>query len=183
MTWPPPAPLLNDCIQASVWLPDAEIDEGMQQSSPLIPTSSVGCKMGDEVGTQVSFISTCDLTHCVDGESFVLRVKWTNMEINNQIRNSTFTCTEWECLCHYNIKTWWILSLMGPLACRKKPVIERSYLKWFAVINKRPVTSEEQWDSYWLIHLQTQPSLCRSAPSCLTISSSSVWMSPLCGRI
>lgn len=75
--------------------------------------------------------------------------------------NSTLTRVRCEtCLCHYF--TWWILSLMDPLACRKKPVVQRSYLKWFAVINKRAETSEEASDSYWLMHSQTRPSLRRS---------------------
>lgn len=82
--------------------------------------------------------------------------KLTREDNHGRVCNSKFMC-RMKVFVSLWYFTWWILSLMDPLVCRKKPVIERSYLKLFAVINKGPVTSEELLELYCLIHLQTQP--------------------------
>lgn len=51
--------------------------------------------------------------------------------------------------------TWWILSLMGPLACRKYPAMCGSHLKWFTAINRGEITSELPLAWYQPVQVQT----------------------------
>lgn len=106
---------------------------------------------------------------------FPYQVKWTNMEIAKSGIHTT--CAHRLCCA---IMIFYMMNsdhngAISVQACRGL------YLKWFTVINKREMTSEELLDSYWLIPLQTLAFSVTLLNSSLT--SSCAWMSPLCERI
>lgn len=116
----------------------------------------------------------CNLPRCVVGNTDEGFPAWSR-GLTQKWQNQDFSCylpiASSDCVCVIRIFYMMNSFLMDPVACRKKPVKERSYLKWFTFINKRAATTEALLDSYGL-HLQTQPSLCRSHPSSASISSS-----------
>lgn len=101
--------------------------------------------------------------------------KWLNHEFTHTRAHRLFAA-----FCYF---TWWILSLMGPLACRKYSAMCRSHLKWFAVINRGEITSELPLAWYQPEQVQTGAFSLPFTFDFFPLTSSQVWMSPLCGRI
>lgn len=111
------APVLNTCNSVSLWLLDAVMDEGMQQTSFLISVMACGAKWAKKRLHMFPFVPfhlhlmafhTLLLERVLCwGWMFPSQVKWANMgKAKSGIGNlplTVLTCAGWTCLCHYDI--------------------------------------------------------------------------------
>lgn len=86
------------------------------------------------------------------GSAFLCWVKWTSMKM---VESQIHTLLVHRLFAALWCSTWWILSLMGPLACRKSPATYGSQLKWFTAINRGQITSELVLAWYGPVQVQT----------------------------